>query len=72
MHTVFWWGNLREKEDLENPGVDGMVILKLIYKKCDGDVDYIDMAQGRDRCCAFVNAVMNFRIPLNVGKFLTS
>ena len=22
MHTRFWWGNLRETDDLEDPGVD--------------------------------------------------
>ena len=72
MHKTFWWGNLREKDDLENSGVDGRIILKLIYKKCDGDVERIDMAQYRDRCRALLNAVVNFRIPLNVGNFLTS
>jgi len=24
--TVFWWGNLREKGYLEDPGVDGRII----------------------------------------------
>jgi hypothetical protein len=57
---------------LENPGIDGRITLKLIYKKFDGDVDCIDMVLDRDRCRALVNAVMNLRIPLNVGNFLTS
>jgi hypothetical protein len=26
VHTGLWWGNLRERDDLENPGVDGRVI----------------------------------------------
>ena len=72
VHTAFWWGNSRKKDDLVNQSVDWRMILKMIYKKCDGDVDCIDMAQDRDRCRALVNAVMNFRIPLNVGNFLTS
>jgi hypothetical protein len=31
--TGFWWGNLREREQLEVPGVDGRKILKWICRK---------------------------------------
>jgi hypothetical protein len=34
-------------------------------------MDWIDMAQDRDRW-ALVSAVMNLRVPQNVGNFLTS
>jgi len=27
VHTGFWWGNLRERNQLEDPGVDGRIIL---------------------------------------------
>jgi hypothetical protein len=37
-----------------------------------GDTDWIDVARGRDRWRAVVNAVMNLRFPLNAGNFLTS
>ena len=28
-----------------------------------GSIDWIDLAQGRDRLLALVNAVMNFQVP---------
>jgi hypothetical protein len=34
-------------------------------------VDWIDMAQGRDRWRALVNTVLNLRVPFNAGKFLS-
>jgi transposase len=48
---------------LGRPGVDGRIILKWIFKNLDGGIDWIDLTQDRDRWWAFVNAVMNRRIP---------
>ena len=28
-----WWGNLREREHLEDPGVDGRIILRWIFRR---------------------------------------
>jgi hypothetical protein len=36
MHTGFWWGNLREENHLEGPGVDGNIILKGVLKEVTG------------------------------------
>jgi hypothetical protein len=35
-------------------------------------VNWIELAEGRDRWQAFVNALMNLWVPSNAGNFLTS
>ena len=44
--------------DLQEVGWEGM--------------DWIDVAEDRDRWRAVLNAVMNLRVPYNAGNFLTS
>ena len=36
VHTGFWCVNLRDKGHLEDPGVDGRIILTCIFRKWDG------------------------------------
>ena len=63
MHAGFWWGNLSERDHLEDPSVDGGIIVKWIFRKLGGGMDWIDLAQIRDSWRALVNAVMKLRVP---------
>jgi len=65
-------GNLRERENLEDPGLDRRIILKWFLKQCVGGMDWIDLAQERDRWLCHVNVVMDLRVPENAGLILTS
>jgi hypothetical protein len=63
-YTGFCWGNLRDRDHLGEPGVDGGIILRLIFQDVEcGGMDWIELAQDRDRWRALVNAVMNLRVP---------
>jgi len=34
-YTGLWWGNLRERDYLGVPGVDGRILLRWIFRKWD-------------------------------------
>jgi hypothetical protein len=63
VQTGFWWGDLREGHYVEDQDVDGRIKLRWIFKKWDGGMGWIDMAQDNYRWRAVVNAVMNLRVP---------
>ena len=35
MYTGFWWGNLRVRDNLGDPGIDGRITLRWIFGKWD-------------------------------------
>jgi len=60
----FWLGKLRERDHLGDSDVDGKIILRWIFSKWEmWGMDWIELAQDRDRWRALVNAVMNLRVP---------
>jgi hypothetical protein len=72
VYTGFWWGNLRERDHLEDPGVwDDNIKMDLQEVGC-GIMDWIELAQASYRWWANVNPVMNVRVPYNAGNRLAS
>ena len=41
-YTGFWWGNLTDRDHLEDPSVDGRIILRWVFRKWH-------VGQGLDR-----------------------
>jgi hypothetical protein len=55
---------MRERDHLGGPGVDGRIISKWIFREVGcGVVDWIELAQYRNKWRALVNAVINLWVP---------
>jgi len=39
VYTGFWWENLREREYFEDLGIGGRIILRWVFRKCDGGAE---------------------------------
>jgi len=48
---------------LGDPGVDGRIILRRIFRKWTWGVYWINMAQDREKWLALVSVVMNLGVP---------
>jgi hypothetical protein len=48
-NTGFWWGNLRERVNLGDLGMDGRIMLMDLQGVGCVGMDWIELAQGRDR-----------------------
>ena len=77
LHRSMSWsvlvGDMRESDYSQDPGVDGRILLRLVFRKWDvGGMEWIDLARYRDRRQALVKAIMNLLLPQNAGNFRTS
>jgi len=58
-----WWGNRREGDHWGDLGVDGWIILGHLQEVGCGYMDWIELAQDRDRWRTLVSSVMNLGVP---------
>jgi hypothetical protein len=56
-------GKPEGKRHLEDPGVDGKIILMCFQEVGCGVVEWLELAQDRGRWLALVTAVKNLRVP---------
>ena len=68
-YTRFWLGNLRERENLEDKGIDGIIRLKWVFKMWG--MGRINQAHDRYRWKALVNVVTKLWVTYSAGS-LTS
>jgi hypothetical protein len=61
--TKFWSEN-KGRDHSEDLDVNGMIVLKRIFSEIGWKfVDWMHLAQDKDRWSAVVNTVMNFQVP---------
>ena len=64
VYTGHWCGNLRERDHLGDPGANGRIILRLIFRKWDvrawTGLSLLRIGTGGG---ALVNKVMNLSVP---------
>ena len=63
MHTGFWSEDVREGDHLQDPGVDGKIILKMIYNMWETCMDWTVLSEDKDMWHAVMNGVINLRVP---------
>jgi hypothetical protein len=59
---TFWWESQKESDYLIDQGVDGRIGSEWILGTLAGSVEWIQLAQDRDRWRALVNTVMILRV----------
>ena len=69
MHTGFWWGNTTKTDHLEDPGVDE-IILKLIFKKCNGGHGVDGSGSGQGQVEGFCKCGTEPSGSIKCGEFL--
>jgi len=66
----FWRGRLRKRDHLEDPGVDGRVILRWIFRKWDGRHGEYRSISGQGQVAGTCDCGIETSGSINCGEFL--
>ena len=70
MHTGFWWGKLRERGHLEDPGIDERIILRWIYRNWVGRHGMDGSGSGYEQVADTCECGNEPSSSIKCGKFL--
>ena len=70
-HAGLLWGNLKNREYLQNLGVNGRIILQRILKQWGEKISKINLAQDKNTWWVLGNRVMKFLVSYKVEPFLS-
>jgi hypothetical protein len=62
VYKFFWWESPKERDHSEDRGINGRMGSEWIFGRLRGDVEWIQVAQDRDRWRAVVKTVMKLRV----------
>jgi hypothetical protein len=65
-----WWGNLRERNNLENPGTGGRIILRCIFRKWNGVYGLDRSGSGKEQGASICECGKELSHCIKCGKFL--
>lgn len=60
---MFWWENLKERDNLNDLGINVRIILNWILKVRLAEVHWIHLAEDKAMWCALVNNVGDLLVP---------
>jgi hypothetical protein len=70
VYVGFWWRKLRGRGHFVEAGGDGRIILRWIFRKWDGGMDWIDLAEKWGQVAGSCECSKEPSVSMKSGEFL--